>query len=138
MKKPQQAEIEAFLHALPRGSKEIVRSLRVLIALIAPDAEERLLWGGFSYHRPSVGGPVKGAVCQIVAKRGEVRLDFIHGVRLSDPHGLLKGDRISKRYVPMQTVADTRRPEVVELIRQAANLDPRHWARDPPLRDAPQ
>ncbi len=128
MNRPQPAEIETFLHALPPGSKEIVRSLRVLVALIAPDTEERLLWGGLSYHRPSVGGPVKGAVCQIVAKRGEVRLDFIHGVRLSDPRRLLKGDRISKRYVPMQTVADTRRPEVVDLIRQAANLDPGQWA----------
>jgi hypothetical protein len=128
MKKSQEAEIEAFLQALPPESKEIVRSLRALVARIAPGTEERLLWGGLSYHRPSVGGPVKGAVCQIVAKRGEVRLDFIHGVRLSDPSGLLKGDRISKRYVPMQSVADTERPEVAELIREAASLDPRQWA----------
>ena len=128
MKKPMQTTIEAFLQALPPGSKEIVRSLRALVTRIAPDTQERLLWGGLSYHRPTVGGPVKGAVCQIVAKHGEVRLDFIHGVRLPDPRKVLKGDRLSKRYVPMQSVTDAERPEVAELIREASRLDPRQWA----------
>lgn len=124
----QTVRVKAFLDALPPESKEIVRALRSVVERVAPDTEERLLWGGLSYHRPSVGGPVKGAVCQIVAKRGEVRLDFIHGIRLSDPQGLLKGDRISKRYVPMQSVAEARRPEVADLIREAARLDPTQWA----------
>ena len=86
-----------------------------------------LLWGGLSYHRPQVGGRVKGAVCQIVAKRDKVRLDFIHGIRLADPCSLLQGNRVSKRFVPIETVKDAERPEIADLIREAATLDPNKW-----------
>jgi hypothetical protein len=93
-----------------------------------PHAEESLLWGSLSYHRPQVGGRVKGAVCQIVVKGDQVRLDFIHGIRLADPCGLLQGDGVSKRFVPIGAVADAERPEVTALIREAAALDPAAWA----------
>jgi hypothetical protein len=94
----------------------------------APHAEESLLWGSLSYHLPQVGGRVKGAVCQVVVKGGQVRLDFIHGIRLADLCGLLQGDGVSKRFVPIGTVADAERPEVTALIREAAALDPAAWA----------
>ena len=94
-------ELNQLLAGLPLESRAIVLALREVVAQIIPEVEERVLWGGLSYHRPWIGGPVKGAVCQVVAKRGEVRLDFIHGVRLSDPRKLLQGDRLSKRYVPI-------------------------------------
>ena len=92
-----------------------------------PQAEESLVWGSLSYHRPEAGGRVKGAVCLIVVKRNEVRLDFIHGVRLDDRSGLLEGDLVSKRYVPIKTAADAERPEIAALIRKAAALDPTQW-----------
>jgi hypothetical protein len=56
-----------------------------------------------------------------------VRLDFIHGIRLTDPSGLLCGKALSKRYVPIDTTADAERPEVAALIREAAGLDPNAW-----------
>jgi hypothetical protein len=74
------------------------------------------------------GGRVKGAVCQIVVKGGQVRLDFIHGIRLADLCGLLHGDGMSKRFVPIGTIAEAERPEVAALIRKAAALDPTEWA----------
>jgi hypothetical protein len=48
-------------------------------------------------------------------------------VRLADPCGLLQGDRVSKRFVPIGSVADAERPEIVALIRAAAALDPTEW-----------
>jgi hypothetical protein len=103
-------------------------ALRNVVCRTVPDAEESLLWGSLSYHRPQVGDRVKRAVCQIVGKGGRVRLDFIHGTRLADPCGLLQGDRVSKRFVPSGTVADAERPEVTALIGEAAALDPAEWA----------
>jgi hypothetical protein len=117
-------ELDALLSGLPSECRNIVLALREVVAQIIPEAEERVLWGGLCYHRPWIGGPVKGAVCQVVAKRGEVRLDFIHGVRLSDPRELLRGDRVSKRYVRIRSVAEARRPEIADLIREASDLDP--------------
>jgi hypothetical protein len=122
------ADVATFLAGLDPHVKEVVIALRRVVRRTVPQAEESLLWGGLSYHRPQVGGRVKGAVCQIVAKHGQVRLDFIHGIRLTDRAGLLRGDRLSKRYVSIATTADAERPEIASLIRQAAELDPNEWA----------
>ena len=65
---------------------------------------------------PPVGGRVKEAVCQ-------VRLDFIHSIRLADPCGLLKGDVVSKRFVTIRSVADAERPEVTAALH---NYSPLH------------
>jgi hypothetical protein len=109
-------------------TRQLVLGLRNVVRRTVPQAEESLLWGGLSYHRPEVGGRVKGAVCQIVVKGGQVRLDFIHGIRLVDPCGLLQGNRMSKRFVPISTIAEAERPELADLIREAAALDLTEWA----------
>ena len=124
----RQADLKAFLDALPPDARQLALALRDVVRRTVPHAEESLLWGGLSYHRPQVGGRVKGAVCQIVVKDDQVRLDFIHGIRLADPCGLLQGDRVSKRFVPIGTIADAERPGIVALIREAAALDPAEWA----------
>jgi hypothetical protein len=123
-----QADVKTFLDALPRQTNQLISALRNVVRRTVPQAEESLLWGGLSYHRPEVGGRVKGAICLIVAKNGEVRLDFIHGIRLSDPCGLLQGYRLSKRFVLIESIADAERPEIEGLIREAATLDPAEWA----------
>jgi hypothetical protein len=122
-----QADLNAFLDALAPETRQLASALRGVVRRTVPHAEESLLWGSLSYHRPQVGGRVKGAVCQIVVKDGQVRLDFIHGIRLADPCGVLQGDRVSKRFVPIRSLADARRPEIVGLIREAAALDPTEW-----------
>jgi hypothetical protein len=89
--------VEAFLDALRPDTRQLVLALRNVVRRTVPHAEESLLWGSLSYHRPAVGGRVKGAVCQIVVRGGQVRLDFIHGIWLEDPCGLLQEHRVSKR-----------------------------------------
>src|SRR5262249_8650638 len=83
----KQADLKALFDVLSPGNKEVVLALCNVVHRTVPQAEESVLWGSFSYHRPQVGGRVKGAVCQIVVKHGHVRLDSIHGVRLADPCG---------------------------------------------------
>jgi hypothetical protein len=122
------ADVKAFLDRLSPAVRDLVSAVRALVHQTIPQAEESIAWGCLSFHRPEVGGRVKGAVCMIVVKRGQVRLDFIHGIRLADPTGLLHGRQVSKRFVPLDTIADARRPEVLALIRQAAALDPTDWA----------
>jgi hypothetical protein len=121
------ADLTAFLDNLSPAAQEIVLVLRAVVRRTIPHAEESVVWGSLSYHRPQVGGRVKGAVCLIVVRGGRVRLDFIHGMRLADPSGLLQGDQVSKRFVSIETVADAERPEIAALIREAAALDPTQW-----------
>jgi hypothetical protein len=118
---------KTFVEGLPIDVRQVVVALRKVVLRTAPEVEESFLWGALSYHRPHVGGRVKGAVCQIVVRDDQVRLDFIHGIRLPDPHGLLRGDRLSKRFIPILTAADAERPEIAALIREAAALDPTQW-----------
>jgi len=115
--------VRVYLQGLDEGTRAVVLALRAAVREIVPDVEETVLWGGLSYHSPWIGGRVKGAVCQITARGGDVRLEFIHGIRLADPAGLLRGDRLSKRYVPMRSPADAGRPEIFDLIRAAAEID---------------
>jgi hypothetical protein len=124
----RQTDLKAFLDALPPDTRPLVVALREVVRRTVPHAEESLLWGGLSYHRPQVGGRVKGAVCHIGVKGGQVQLGFIHGMRLADPCGLLQGNRLSKRFIPIGTVAEAERPEVTTLIWEAAALDPATWA----------
>ncbi len=116
-------KVGRFVDSLPSELHGVVEALRQVVRRTAPDAEETVLWDGLSYHTPWVGGRVKGAICQIVVRRGVVRLDFIHGIRLADPDGLLEGDRLSKRYVPIRSVADARRPAIARLIHEASTIE---------------
>src|SRR5205085_11841024 len=93
------ADLNDFLDLLPPASRQLVVALRAVVRRIVPHAEESLVWRSLSYHRPEIGGRVKGAVCQIVVRRGLVRLDFVHGSRLTDPSSLLQGKQVSKRFV---------------------------------------
>lgn len=116
-------DIEIFLDSLPLDIRELVSALRTIVRETVPDAEETMLWGGISYHTPWLGGRVKGALCQIEAKGSEVRIAFIHGIRLADPASLLRGSALSKRYVPVHSIADAQRPEILALIREASAIE---------------
>ena len=101
----------------------IVGALKRMVRRFAPKTEESIAWGSLSYHRPEVGGRVKGAVCQITVKGDEVRLEFIHGIRLTDPAGLLRGNRLSKRFVTIDSVGAAESPAIAQLIQEAAELE---------------
>jgi hypothetical protein len=115
-------ELNAYFQSIPPDKRRLVRSLRALVRRTIPRTEETLLWGGLSYHRPEIGGRVKGAVCLIGIRDDRVELAFIHGVRLPDPRGLLRGTRKSKRSVPITKVADVRQAGLASLIREAAAI----------------
>lgn len=117
-------EIERFLERKPEALKDIVFELRNLIAEIAPHATEKIQWKGLSYYDASRGGVVKGGICQIEVHEEHVRLSFIHGVFLEDPHGLLKGDRLSKRYVRLESYESAPWEQLGELIHTAVKFDP--------------
>jgi hypothetical protein len=117
-------EVERFLSFTRPEIREIALELRNLVALTRPEATERILWGGLSYHDSAKGGPVKGAICQIELKGDRVRISFIHGARLRDPSSLLTGERLSKRSVSIDSFEQAPWNEIRSLIEEAAALDP--------------
>lgn len=118
-------EIDTFLHHTPAPLQDIVWELRNIIASVAPDAVEVIRWGGLSYFHEGRGGIVSAGICQIGIHEGYVRLDFIHGIFLSDPLHLLQGSQKVKRYVKLKSYDDAPWESLKQLIEESSHFDPR-------------
>jgi len=121
-------QVETFLQYTPEYLQDIVLELRNIIIEVAPDAVEVIRWGGLSYLHEGGGGIVSAGICQIGIHKDYIRLDFIHGVFLPDPHNLLAGTQKAKRFVQIKTYEDARWEYLKELIADSAKFDPRSLA----------
>ena len=117
-------QIETFLERTPASLRDIVFELRNIIALVAPDAVEVIRWGGLSYFHEGLGGIVSAGICQIGLHEDHVRLAFIHGAFLSDPHHLLEGKQKAKRFVRIDSFESAPWDYLRELIVSASRFDP--------------
>ena len=118
-------EIEAFLQRIPTDLQDIVLELRNIVASVAPDAVEVVRWGGISYFHEGRGGIVSAGICQIGIHSGYIRLDFIHGIFLSDHKHLLEGNQKVKRFVKLKSFDDAPWDDLKQLIEEASRFDPR-------------
>ena len=118
-------EIEAFLQHTPTDLQDIVLELRNIVASVAPDAVEVVRWGGLSYFHEGRGGIVSAGICQIGIHTGYIRLDFIHGIFLSDPKHLLVGNQKVKRFVKLKSFDDAPWDDLKQLIEESSRFDPR-------------
>lgn len=118
-------EIETFLWRTPPPLQEIVFELRNIIAAAAPDAAEVIRWGGLSYFHEGRGGIVSAGICQIGVHEAFIRLDFVHGVFLSDPRHLLEGSQKVKRYIKIKSYDEAPWEYIQQLIEESAHFDPR-------------
>ncbi len=122
-------EVEAFLQHTPAPLQEIVLELRNLVASVAPDAVEVIRWGGLSYFHEGGGGIVSAGICQIGIHEDHVRLAFIHGACIPDPHHLLEGKQKAKRSVRIDSYESAPWEYLKELIAASAKFDPRSSTR---------
>jgi hypothetical protein len=118
-------EIETFLQRIPADLQDIVLELRNVITSVAPDAVEVIRWGGLSYFHEGRGGIVSAGICQIGIHTDYIRLDFIHGIFLSDPKHLLAGTQKVKRYVKLKSYDDAPWEYLQQLIEESSRFDPR-------------
>ena len=92
---------------LPASLRRRAAAIRRLAFELAPHAAERVTWDALSIYDPDRGGPIKGSICQIVLRRGVLRLDFPLGEFMEDPSGLLLGQpgRKGKRFVEINATS---------------------------------
>lgn len=121
-------QIEKFLQHTPAHLQEIVLELRNLIACVATDATEVVRWGGLSYFHEGRGGIISAGICQIGIHNDHVRLAVIHGIFIADPHHLFEGTQKYKRYVRIESFDGAPWENLKELIKFAAQFDPRSLA----------
>ena len=118
-------EIEIFLQRVSSDFQDIVLELRNIIISVSPDAVEVVRWGGLSYFHEGRGGIVSAGICQIGIHDKTIRLDFIHGIHLSDPKQLLEGTQKSKRFIRLKSYDDAPWDDLKNLIEEASHFDPR-------------
>ncbi len=125
----------------PTAAARTVRALRAVVLHTAPEVAEAIRFGVLCYYRADAFfKSIGGNVCMIEIKdvpparrrtepaaTRQVRLAFIHGASLPDPHGLLRGTAKAKRFVPIPDAAAASRPEVAALLRAARDLRPEGW-----------
>ena len=121
-------QVETFLQHTPAHLQDIVLELRNIITSVASDAVEVVRWGGLSYFHEGRGGIVSAGICQIGIHEDHIRLDFIHGAFLPDPHHLLYGTQKAKRFVRIKTYEDAPWEYFKELIAASSQFDPRSLA----------
>ena len=118
-------QVENFLKFTPQPLQEIVLELRNIIFSVAPDTVEVVRWGGLSYFHEGGGGIVSAGICQIGIEKNHVRLAFIHGAFLPDPHKLLLGTQKTKRFIEIDSYDNAPWKDLKELILSASKFDPR-------------
>ncbi len=118
-------EIEIFLQRIPADLQDIVLEIRNIVTSVAPDAVEVVRWGGISYFHEGRGGIVSAGICQIGLHNDFIRLDFIHGIFLSDPKHLLAGNQKVKRFVRLKSFDEAPWEDIRQLIKESSHFDPR-------------
>ena len=109
---------DAIAKAGPESQK-LAFALRDLIAGVLADAYE-VPWPKLKIVGYGIG-PQKNTehFCYIAPFGAHVNLGFNHGVRLSDPKGLLEGAGKEFRHVKISTIADVRQPALRSLLQAA-------------------
>lgn len=116
--------VRRFVRAQPHEVAEIMLALRQIVLDLAPHAAEKVCWNSINLYDASLGGIVKGAICQITADLDHVRLGFIQGALMPDPHKLLEGKGKFKRNAHIRTLKRARSAKVRRLIIDALKTRP--------------
>lgn len=101
----------------------VILEIHDIVATENPFATEEMRRQGLVYYDSRRGGPVKAGICQSLIFLEEIHLAFIHGAFLPDPHHLLKGTTMPKRYMLIKSYETTPWEAVRELIHAHNQLD---------------
>ena len=115
-------QLAGFVAEFTSQMQEFIAVARDRMHDLFPDAWE-LVWDNYNFlviaYSPT-DGP-EGPPLSLGAYRGGINLFLVVGEGLDDPHGLLRGSGTKVRHVPLATATDLDRPEVRDLIAQAAD-----------------
>lgn len=118
-------ELETHFSYLPSDLLNVVVEIHNIVAAIVPSASLDFHRKGVTYFDPDRGGHVSAGICQTILVPGQVRLAFIHGACLPDPHHLLQGKTYPKRYLEINTFDSAPWEAITELISKSSKFDPR-------------
>ena len=87
---------------------EIVEEVRGVVLAVAPEAEERVMYGGIVFEAPIM-------FCGVFAYSRHVSVEFSRGRDLADAYGELEGDG-ARRHLKLTDLSDVERLHVREYV----------------------
>lgn len=110
--------VEVFLNDLQLANPSkcaLLLAARETIRSVAPQAAERVMYGGLMFSVPA-------QCCGVFAYAEHVSVEFGRGCDLDDAHGVLEGSGKYRRHIKLRTDADIAAKHLTNYIRQAAAL----------------
>ena len=107
--------IEDFILTYPPAIQAISRELRVMVQGALPHANE-LLFASQNHFSYSLNLSSSGTVCYICPMKDYVRLGFMYGAAIPDPHKMLEGEGIRLRHVKVRSLEATHYPALPLLV----------------------
>jgi hypothetical protein len=123
--KPRQ--IDAHLADESPDVRRCVLRLRRMILTIVPRAAEAIRFNALCYYHDGMPfRAIGGNICMIevrpMKRESGVRLSFIQGALVKDPHRLLCGKGKAKRFVPIPNLAAAADRRIAALVRAAGDV----------------
>ena len=91
---------------------EIANSVRTRILQLADTVDEEVKYGGILFAAPE-------SFCGIFVYKQHVSVEFSHGAKILDPHGLLEGKGKGRRHLKLHTIEDVEDKHLTEYLRLA-------------------
>ena len=110
-----QDPIEAFFANYPPEMQSISRILRSMVQNTMPEANE-LLFAKQNHIAYSFSTSRNDTISYICPMQDYVRLGFMYGTHLPDPHHLLIGEGKRLRHVKVRTIEETHNPALKQLV----------------------
>ena len=89
---------------------EIANSVREKILQLADTVDEEVKYGGILFAAPE-------PFCGIFVYKQHVSVEFSHGAKIVDPHGLLEGKGKGRRHLKLHTLEDVENKHLTEYVR---------------------
>ncbi|HTL04245.1 MAG TPA: DUF1801 domain-containing protein [Gemmatimonadales bacterium] len=113
MKMKSYPSFAAYLADQPARNQRIIRALRSYVKRSAPRLEESVKWGNGCWL---LG---KHPVAYVYSAPDHVQFGFLHGAKLEDPRGLLRGEGKYVRHIRLTAPSELHERAFTPLLRQA-------------------
>ena len=113
-------QVRGFIAKFAPKHQTLIRAVRKALRKRFPTAYE-LVYDNYNFFVLAYGPTERPSDCilSVAAAANGVGLCFIHGARLPDPHGLLRGSGKQTRFLRVPTKDVLTRPELETLIEAA-------------------
>ena len=91
---------------------EIANSVRTRILQLFDTVDEEVKYGGILFAAPE-------PFCGIFVYKQHVSVEFSHGAKIVDPHGLLEGKGKGRRHLKLHTLEDVENKYLMDYLRLA-------------------